>query len=66
MAQFKPRPDYKRKESIADLMHDLKLLSPHGYEAVSSMATGRKLREQRLEELKRNHGTLPEVRPMLT
>ncbi|KAJ7392765.1 hypothetical protein OS493_010420 [Desmophyllum pertusum] len=41
-------------------MHDLKLLSPHGYEAVSSMATGRKLREQRLEELKRNHGTLPE------
>ncbi|KAJ7392760.1 hypothetical protein OS493_010415 [Desmophyllum pertusum] len=61
MAQFnKPRPKNKRNENIAELvqlMDDLKLLSAHGYETASSIATARGLKEQRLEELKRKNGT---------
>ncbi|KAJ7392751.1 hypothetical protein OS493_010406 [Desmophyllum pertusum] len=56
MAHNKPR----RGENLVDVLYDLKLLSVHGYEEeASTIATGRELREQRLEELKRKHGTLP-------
>ena len=72
MAQFNtPRPGCKCRESIADLaelVRVLKLLSAQASETASSIqsiATGRELIEQRLDELKTN-GTLQEVRGTLT
>ena len=49
-----------RRESIADLVDDLKLLrvSPNGRETSESME---KAREQKIKELMRENGTLNEV-----
>ena len=61
MAQRNPRLDLKRKESIADVVHDLELLFPNGYGTVTSMDEGRELRDKRVQELMKTNGTLPKV-----
>lgn len=59
MAQSKPR--LKRKETFSDVSNDLNLLFPNGYDTVSSMEQGTKLRDRKIEDLKRTNGTLQKV-----
>ncbi|KAL9963715.1 hypothetical protein ACROYT_G027249 [Oculina patagonica] len=58
MAQFNPRAGIKRRESIADVAHDLELLFPDGYGTVTSMDRGLELRDKRIQELMKTNGTL--------
>ena len=60
MAKVDSSPNLVRKESIADLVDDLKLLrvSVDGHRAVSGMEMARK---ERIRELKKANGTLREV-----
>lgn len=60
MAKEDSSPNIVRKESIADLVDDLKLLrvSVDGYRAASGMEMARK---ERIKELKKANGTLSEV-----
>lgn len=60
MAKEDSSPNIVRKESIADLVDDLKLLrvSVDGHRAASGMEMARK---ERIKELKKANGTLSEV-----
>ena len=51
----------RRKESIADVVHDLELLFPNGYGTVTSMGEGQELRDKEKQELMKANGTLHKV-----
>jgi len=52
---------YRRRESLKDLAHELDLLFPHGYDGISNMDQGRRLRDEKIKDLRKTNGTLQEV-----
>lgn len=64
MTQSHPSP--QRVESITDLTHDLDLLFPNGYGPVSTMVEGTKMRQIKVQELKRTCGTVQQVGSSVT
>lgn len=60
MAQSRPKLS-ERVESITDVMHELDLLFPNGYEAVSTGEEAIELRKRKIQELRKDNGTLLKV-----
>ena len=59
MAESRPR--LRRRETLQDQTRDLELLFPNGYGSISDMDQGTKLRDKRIEDLKKANGTFEKV-----